>query len=367
MEAMRRMVGIVMLGALAQALPRVARAQDVVLQPAESARDRAVTEAPVPAPAAPAPTAPADSAPIEAQNARTVNTDVGGAQARPAASPAAPGAPGAAPHADTTAVQSYSARAVVPPEPGTLREEERIGDYAQPRWSATRRFPNTRVYVRPPGSFGLEWWTQTKQSLRDSHEVRNRSDYEMEIGLGHRLQLDMYLETEQAPHWGSALQVAREKAELRYALADWGVIPLNPTLYAEFVRQNGAPPMVELKGLFGDQLAPRWHFGANVVWEHLLGANQTNEWSLTTGLSYSVTDTTFSIGGEIVFETLDESGHRLTFDNWELLAGPSIAWAPVPPMHLLFVGLLGNETALQPAGKTYTPLFEPTLIVGWEL
>jgi len=290
-----------------------------------------------------------------------------GAAPPPAAPPPSVAQPQPAAAAPDTGFASYSARAVVPPAPGTLREEERIGDYAQPRWTATRRFPNTRIYVRPAGSFGLEWWQQTKQSLRDAHEVRNRGDYEMEVGLGHRLQLDMYLETEQQNHWSSPIQLAREKVELRYALANWGVIPLNPTLYAEFVRQNGAPSKVELKGLFGEQLAPRWHFGANIVWEHLLGANQENESSLTTGLSYALSDSTFSLGGEVVFETVDSIGHRFTFDNWELLLGPSLAWSPVRPVHVLFVGLVGNETELAGTTKTHTPLLEPTLIVGWEL
>ena len=31
-----------------------------------------------------------------------------------------------------------------------LREEDRIGPYGQPEWTAHRRFPFTRVYVRPP-------------------------------------------------------------------------------------------------------------------------------------------------------------------------------------------------------------------------
>jgi hypothetical protein len=57
------------------------------------------------------------------------------------------------------------------------------------------------------------------------------------MGLGHRLQLDLYLQTEQAGHQ-APLEIGAEKVELRWALADWGVIPLNPTLYAEFVRNN---------------------------------------------------------------------------------------------------------------------------------
>ncbi|MFI5309265.1 MAG: hypothetical protein ACHQ53_18055 [Polyangiales bacterium] len=370
---MRKTLVVLVWVACTSVLAGRGRAQDVVLQPAEQARERA-SEAAAPTPAAPTPAAPAPGAPEAAgQSATSVPAAPGTASSDTAATApptqAATPSPSAPAQPDTSAAQTYSARAVVPPEPGTLHEEERIGDYGQPRWSAIRRFPNTRVYVRPAGSFGLEWWAQTKQSLHDAHEVRNRNDYEMEVGLGHRLQLDMYLESEQLGHWSSPIQLAREKVELRYALADWGVIPLNPTLYAEFVRQNGAPPTVEFKGLFGEQIAPRWHFGANIVLEHLLGANQQNEWSLTTGLSYTLSDSSFSLGGEIVFETVDESGHRLTFDNWELLAGPSIAWSPVPPMHVLFVGLLGNETELDRAAATtkHTPLFEPTLIVGWEL
>jgi len=37
-----------------------------------------------------------------------------------------------------------------------LREEDRIGPYGQPRWTAHRRFPSTRVYVAPPGQFEFE-------------------------------------------------------------------------------------------------------------------------------------------------------------------------------------------------------------------
>jgi hypothetical protein len=353
------------------ALSSWARAQDGALQPAEMARERASEQeqqeltppASEPLPAAEPSTstqAPAGAAPQPAAEnqaaaaARSVNA-------------ASPSASVAAPPRSAGRETSYGARAVVAPAPGTPREEERIGDYAQPRWSATRRFPTTRVYVKPAGQFGVEWWLETKLDLADTRQVRHRSQYELEMGLGHRLQLDLYLQTEQDGHHGP-LAIAAEKAELRWALADWGVIPLNPTLYAEFVRQNGAPPKVELKALFGGQLAPRWHAGANVAFEHLLGADQTNEYALTTAISYSLMDSRFSLGGEIVLETVDHSGRRFTFDNWELLAGPSLAWAPVAPMHVLLVALLGNETELQASGsKSHTPLFEPTLVLGWEI
>jgi hypothetical protein len=347
------------------AIQSSARAQDSVVQPAQSARDRAESEQPAqttPAPeAAPVPQADAQGA-VPAQ-------DTGGASVPPPGSATQPNASGALPPATTTPAgegrreHSYSARAVVPPVPGSLREEQRIGGYAQPRWSATRRFPGTRMYVVPAGSLGIEWWLEDKQNLRDLHDVRYRSQYELEMGLGHRLQLDLYLQTEQYGHRGP-LELGAEKAELRYALADWGQIPLNPTLYAEFVRQNHGPPKVELKALLGDQIAPRWHMGFNLVFEHELGGPvEENEYALTTGLSYTLADQLFALGVEVQLESIDQAGDRLSFRHWELLAGPSLAWSPVPPVHVLLAPLLGNE---RQSGSN-TPLFEPTIVIGWEI
>ena len=39
-----------------------------------------------------------------------------------------------------------------------LREDDRIGDYAQPRWTADRLFSETRVYVIPKGKVEFEYW-----------------------------------------------------------------------------------------------------------------------------------------------------------------------------------------------------------------
>jgi hypothetical protein len=337
---------------IALALPASAGAQDGVLMPAESARQRAQEQAPV-SEAPPPPAAPAPAVPVADASAP--------ADTSPAALASAP-APAQAPMTKDAREPSYAARAVVQPAAGSLREEQRIGSYAQPRWSARRRFPGTRMYVVPAGTLGVEWWLEDKQSLAHGRDVRYRSLYEFEMGLGHRLQLDLYLQTEQSGHQ-RPLRIGAEKVELRYALADWGAIPLNPTLYAELTRQDAAPPLLELKALFGEQLAPRWHIGFNLVFEHLLGGDQRNEYALTTGLSYSLVDERFALGAEVKLETVDHSGARLAFDDWEVLVGPSLAWSPVAPMHVLFAPLFGTE---REQGSD-TPLFEPTVVVGWEL
>lgn len=262
---------------------------------------------------------------------------------------------------------SYEAVAVVPPSGDDLREEHRIGEYEQPRWTAHRRFPTTRIYVIPEGQFDIEWWLEMKLSLEDTSNVRYRSQYELEFGLGYRLQLDIYLQTEQEGHDGS-FHLREEKFELRWAIADWGDIPLNPTLYFEFARAHEAPPKIEMKILIGEEFTRRLHWGLNLVFEHELGGEQENEYAITTGLSYTVVDEVLSVGLELQFETVDRADHRFAGAGWEFLGGPSVSWSPSPALHVLFTPLFGiederDETTLE---RHATPLFEPLLILGWE-
>ena len=244
-----------------------------------------------------------------------------------------------------------------------LREEERIGDYHQPRWTASRRFPSTRIYVLPRGTLNGEYWITPRIPLNDGDGVRFKSMYELEYGLGYRLQLDLYLTTEQKGVDGP-IALTEEKIELRYALADWGVIPANPTLYAEVVRRSAAPPKVELKLLLGDEIAPHWHWGANLVWERAVGGNLKHEYAITAALSYSAIDMYLSLGVELVGKMYDHVGSRFDPDQYTLMAGPSIQWRPVAPMRILLVALFGaNHNELT---HTTTPLAEPTMIVSWQ-
>ncbi|HSU67736.1 MAG TPA: hypothetical protein VLJ39_12750, partial [Tepidisphaeraceae bacterium] len=105
-----------------------------------------------------------------------------------------------------------------------LREEDRIGTYGQPRWTADRRFAETRVYVRPEGSLQFEYWFIPTVNRKGPTDFETQ--FEVEFGLGYRLQLDIYLN----PTWtgsGGSTNV-NEALELRYALADWGKLWGNP-------------------------------------------------------------------------------------------------------------------------------------------
>src|SRR5690349_11654603 len=49
-----------------------------------------------------------------------------------------------------------------------LRDDDRIGTYAQPRWTAQRLFGETRIYVIPQGTVEFEYWL--KPELHRNHE-----------------------------------------------------------------------------------------------------------------------------------------------------------------------------------------------------
>lgn len=248
-----------------------------------------------------------------------------------------------------------------------IYESDNVGTYNQPRWTASRRFPTTRVYVAPKGQVGFEWWLETKLDLSDTDNVRHRSQFEFEFGLGSRLQLDVYLATQQEG-WQGPLELHSEKVELRYALGDWDAIPLNPTLYLEYARVNNEPDVLESKLLFGGEFTPHLFWGANLVWEHQLAGDEENEYALTGALSYEVLEGVFSLGAEAKFEVVDHAGHRFDVGaNHEFLAGPSLQWRPFESMHIDLVALLGFEKETSGGVGRTVGIAEPTLVIGAEI
>lgn len=249
-----------------------------------------------------------------------------------------------------------------------IAENDLVGAYAQPRWTGARLFPTTRIYVLPPNTLQLEYWLDSVVPLAHPEDVRFRNLYEVEIGLGHRLQLDLYLRTEQKG-WTGAEGVESEKIELRYAFADWGRIFGNPTLYVEFSRFSEAPPTVEAKLLLGGNLAARMHWGVNLVFERDLGGGSlVNQYGVTGGLAYAVIDREFSLGAELQVESSDGGKHgRGRLEELWALAGPSIQWRPVPPLHIDLVALFGGLGSRESGALDFVAGARQWLVIGWEL
>ena len=235
----------------------------------------------------------------------------------------------------------------------TVTEDDRIGPYGQPRWSDRRRFPETRVYVAPPGSATFEFWFEPKVSS-DGTPLRLRTMYELSFGLGHRLQLDLYLRLQ---HEGTdPVQLESERVELRYALADWGVIPGNPTLYLEWIRPTVDPQRLELKLLLGGQFSARLFWGANLFWEReLWGGPQESEY----GLSYSLLDTKFSLGAARARRS-PEYALRPRCDR---ASSRAVDLLPAVAERARAVGGVSRARALM--ARSGVGVFQPNLVVGW--
>jgi hypothetical protein len=244
---------------------------------------------------------------------------------------------------------------VVRGEPGqVLREEDLIGPYKQPRWTATRLFPTTRVYVRPPGQFGAEYWTRVKTPRDGPSTVETQ--YEVEVGLPGRLQLDLYLVHEKTGSEGE-IDVAEQKYEVRYALADWGKIWGNPTLYFEWVERSESPDGLEAKLLLGGGIAEGWHWGSNLVYEHEVSGERESEYSITGGVSHTLSDEKLALGGEIKAGATDTKEDRGDFTNFFEI-GPSLQYRPVPAMHIDVAPLIG----IGDDSRRY----DIFIVLGWE-
>ncbi len=205
--------------------------------------------------------------------------------------------------------------------PGVLRQELQVGQYGQPEWTTERAFSNSRVYVRPAGTLEFnQFWTPEFAEGHVTYSFRE----EVEIGLPYRFQLDLY------QNWGIERGDAFYKGssvELRYALANWGEIPLNPTLYGEWSFNDNAPDVWELKLLLGQTFAHRWNWAANLTYEHENGGPRERVFEMSSALTYALIDQTLNVGIEALFEHATEAGSR-SDPTHEFLIGPSVNLRP---------------------------------------
>jgi hypothetical protein len=218
--------------------------------------------------------------------------------------------------------------------PERLSQQTLVGPNQQPEWTTTRTFSTSRVYVRPPGTFAIvNFWTPEFKDGEDEHAVR----HEIEIGLPYRFQLDLY------QNWGIGDGKSFYKGssvELRYALAKWGKIPLNPTLYGEWNFNDNAHDVWELKLLLGETFANRWNWAANFTFEQETGGEREREIALSSALTYPVIDPTLNVGVEMLWERKTAKESR-SHPEYEFLVGPSVNVHPTRSSFITIAPLFG--------------------------
>jgi hypothetical protein len=220
---------------------------------------------------------------------------------------------------------------------GRITEEQPIAESGQPKWTMDGRVgPTTAAYVMPPWSFEFaHWWLPTTPREGGTEHAFQE---EIEFGWPYRFQTDFYL-----AHDIDSEHVWRYQAtqiEVRWAFADWGKLPLNPTLYAEWKFARAAADSLELKLLLAETIAPRWHWGLNLAWEQQFGDERTTEYTISQAFAYTVKDSRLWLGVEMMFASESEIGER-SHPTMEFLIGPSLQWRPTPHTQLSLVPLFG--------------------------
>ncbi len=286
--------------------------------------------------------------------ASAVEIDGAGLRFDPAAAqpPESPSGSAEKPTAEVGRLRSWEMPPVVvegEAGPG-LREEERVGSYGQPRWTATRRFPSTRVYVVPEGKVEVEGWARATVNRSEQGGGTDwRFLQELEIGLPYRFQLDLYLRQDYSTE--SDKTKFGGQFELRWALADWEQIWGNPTLYFEYITLENRPDKIEPKLLLGGEIAEGWHWGANFVAELELGGEREYEYAFTGALARTILDERLSLGVETVVSLTDVQGDRGNF-NTSVVVGPSIQWKPAHGFTINVAPLIG-VTQQSPIAQIY--------------
>lgn len=237
---------------------------------------------------------------------------------------------------ETPASQVQKVESTLPPvvvegkAPGPF---ETVGEYNQPVWTTTRMFPSTRAYVMtPPGNVKYEKWFDFRDRRDGPTQVRMRD--EIAIGLGNRLELDLYAHTVyDGPSDAREFNWRGFSWEIRYALADWGKIPGNPTLYFEHKMINGREG-IEPKLLLSDRIGETdYIWAANLIYEANLAstkAEQEREYAFTGSLGKIVSND-LMVGATAHYRNYDYDNHVR-----ELYLGPAVNYRINPLARISF-------------------------------
>jgi hypothetical protein len=238
--------------------------------------------------------------------------------------------------------------------------EELIGPYAQPRWSARGRFSaDTDVYVLPPYSFYVDLDYDGTFS-RKGHPDHLFAE-EFELGLPCRFQVawEFYQEAINGHR-----EIPFTLIEGRYAFADWGKIPLNPAILAEFKwgtgkdyfgRETdrgaegdaeeesvtkGISNSYEIRLLLGQEIGKSLEFASNIFFEQQLSGDREREVGFSTAWSYALRGEALKVGLETRYSNESQPGKRHLARNIFQL-GPAFTYKPSPHTRLDVAPLAG--------------------------
>jgi hypothetical protein len=258
----------------------------------------------------------------------------------------------AEPVARSSRSDAYPSSAVIITAPTTLG-----GAYQQPAWAdRSRSSATTDAYVLSPFNVYVG---ATLNAVTPKHGKNvNRLTPEIEIGLPHRFQAAVETDIAQT---GSRVENKFINLEMRYAFADWGKIPLNPTLFVEWKfgtgnereteserEEEGAgdeeadaspseeaergaestdhrrPDSLEVRLLLSQNFTEHVEWAFNGFWEQEVGLDREREIGFSQSLVYSHGTGRIKTGVEMQFIATTKKDTR-DDPSYSFVVGPSCA------------------------------------------
>lgn len=239
-------------------------------------------------------------------------------------------------------------------------------------FSRTRFSPATTAYVLPPWTFyfGTVYEGDAFREGKPDHLFTE----EVELGLPHRFGVAAETTLERFNGGGGP---STASIEARYAFADWGKIPLNPTLFAEYkfglgsIRHEEGPPpppeeeeeeengppkkpdAYEFRLLLADEFAGRWEWAMNMFFEKENTGDRGREWGVAQSIVTPVLlpREQMKVGVEMQYKNFTVKDTRGDPQN-SFVIGPTVAYRTSKNTRLDF-SALGGCTNDSPAVQVF--------------
>lgn len=253
----------------------------------------------------------------------------------------------------------WAQRAETPPAPTEVVTE--IGQNLEelPSWLFS---PFTGAYLRPAGevyaSFIYE--ADVVHYRRPDHIFTE----EIELGLSNRINVAVKNAVER---YDGTLQDSSLTLETRYALADWGKLPLNPALFAEYkfgtgniLHDEGAPTpgkklgphgfdtsmdvpdAYELRLLLSEKFFRRVEWSLTPFFEQEISGDRRREWGIAQSVLAPLLPSSDKLQGgvDVRFSSSSDKMSRGKPYN-SCVIGPTAAWTPTRNSRLDLAPLFG--------------------------
>ncbi len=245
----------------------------------------------------------------------------------------------------------------------TITGDELPGAYGAPGGFSRSRFsPLTNAYVLPPGSVyaALIYEGDAFREGKPDHLLSQ----EIEVGLPYRFGLAIENRIER---FAGETENSSFSIEGRYALADWGKIPLNPTIFAEYkfgtgkiLHEEGPPPppeeaaaaaadgppdrpdAYEFRLLLSQEFGGRYEWAFNAFFEKENTGDRGREWGFAQSIQTPILlpRERLKAGVEMKYQNFTVKDTRGSAIH-RFAIGPSISFKPAAHMRFDVAPLFG--------------------------